>query len=236
MTKKVAIVQSNYIPWKGYFDMIAAVDEFILYDDVQYTRRDWRNRNQIKTPQGLQWLSVPVRVKDRYRQKIRDTEIDGTKWAQTHWKSLLRNYARAAHFEEVTSWLEELYIGRSYSHLSELNRQFIVAICQFLGIGTQISCSQDYTLLPGKSERLADLCRQAGGGEYISGPAAREYLDTDVFAHQGIKISWFDYQGFPEYPQLWGEFVHEVSVLDLLFNCGQDAQRFMRHVHCRFQE
>jgi hypothetical protein len=98
-SKKCAIVQSNYIPWKGYFDLIAAVDEFILYDDMQYTRRDWRNRNQIKTPQGLQWLTVPVVVKGLYYQKIRETEIDGTVWATSHWKSLVANYKRAPHFE-----------------------------------------------------------------------------------------------------------------------------------------
>src|SRR3990172_2397370 len=99
-TKKIAIVQSNYIPWKGYFDMIAAVDEFILYDDMQYTRRDWRNRNQIKTPQGQQWLTVPVKVKGKYLQTIRETEINGTDWAEAHWTGIAQNYRRAPHFEE----------------------------------------------------------------------------------------------------------------------------------------
>ena len=98
--KKVAILQSNYIPWKGYFDMIAAVDEFILYDDTQYTRRDWRNRNQIKTPQGVRWLTVPVVVKGKYHQKIRETEIDGSSWASAHWKTLALNYRGAPHFTE----------------------------------------------------------------------------------------------------------------------------------------
>lgn len=112
--KKVAILQSNYIPWKGYFDLIGAVDEFILYDDMQYTRRDWRNRNQIKTPQGVQWLTVPVRVKGKYEQKIRDTEIDGSDWAVAHWKALVQNYARAPHFAEIAAWLEPLYLSGSY--------------------------------------------------------------------------------------------------------------------------
>lgn len=227
--KKVAILQSNYIPWKGYFDMIGAVDEFILYDDMQYTRRDWRNRNQIKTPQGVQWLTVPVRVKGKYDQKIRDTEIDGSDWAVAHWKALAQNYARAPHFAEIAAWLEPLYLAASYTHLSELNRRFIEAVCAYLKIDTVISDSRDYTLVEGKTERLADLCAQAGGTEYVSGPSARDYVDESIFERSGIKLTWFDYAGYPEYPQLWGDFAHGVTVLDLLFNCGKDAGRFMRH-------
>lgn len=227
--KKVAILQSNYIPWKGYFDLIGSVDEFILYDDMQYTRRDWRNRNQIKTPQGVQWLTVPVRVKGKYDQKIRDTEIDGGDWATAHWKALAQNYARAPHFAEIAAWLEPLYLATSYTHLSELNRRFIEAVCAYLRIDTVISDSSDYTLVEGKTERLADLCAQAGGTEYVSGPSARDYVDESVFERSGIQLTWFDYAGYPEYPQLWGEFAHGVTVLDLLFNCGKDAGRFMRH-------
>ena len=227
--KKVAILQSNYIPWKGYFDLIGSVDEFILYDDMQYTRRDWRNRNQIKTPQGVQWLTVPVRVKGKYDQKIRDTEIDGGDWATAHWKALAQNYARAPHFADIAAWLEPLYLATSYTHLSELNRRFIEAVCAFLRIDTVISDSSDYTLVEGKTERLADLCAQAGGTEYVSGPSARDYVDESVFERSGIQLTWFDYAGYPEYPQLWGEFAHGVTVLDLLFNCGKDAGRFMRH-------
>ena len=228
--KKVAVVQSNYIPWKGYFDMIAAVDEFILYDDLQYTRRDWRNRNQIKTPQGAQWLTVPVRVKGKYHQKIRDTEIDGTDWAEAHWKSLAQNYRRAPHFSEVAAWLEPLYLGEPYTHISQLNRRFIEVICQQLGIDTAITNSWDYKLLDGKSERLADLCVQAGGTEYVSGPLAKAYLDEQIFERLAIKVTWFDYADYPHYPQLWGEFTHYVSIFDLLFNCGKDAHRYMKHV------
>jgi len=229
--KKVAILQSNYIPWKGYFDMIAAVDEFILYDDMQYTRRDWRNRNQIKTPQGVQWLTVPVLVKGKYHQKIRDTEIDGTDWAEMHWKALEQNYRRASHFSEIAMWLEPLYLDNTYSHISQLNRAMIDAICQYLGIKTRISNSWDYSLLDGKTERLADLCQQAGGAEYISGPAAKDYVDENVFNAMGIKLTWFNYDGYEKYPQQWGEFIHGVSILDLLFNCGKDSYKFMRYVH-----
>lgn len=229
--KKVAIVQSNYIPWKGYFDMIASVDEFILYDDMQYTRRDWRNRNQIKTPQGVQWLTVPVLVKGKYHQKIRETEIDGSEWAMAHWKALTQNYGRATYFDEIATWLKPLYISEQYKHLSQLNRRSIEAVCAYLGIKTVISNSWDYKLLDGKSERLADLCAQAGGTEYVSGPAAKDYVEERVFADRGIHLTWFEYTGYPEYPQLWGDFTHGVTILDLLFNCGKDTHRYMRYLH-----
>ena len=228
--KKVAILQSNYIPWKGYFDMIAAVDEFILYDDMQYTRRDWRNRNKIKTPNGVQWLTVPVKVKDKYYQKIKDTEINGSDWASAHWKSLIQNYRRAPYYKEIADWLEPLYLIETYTHISQLNRRFIEAICHYLGINTIISNSWDYTLIEGKTERLADLCAQAGGTEYISGPAAKDYIDKSIFTERKIKLSWFDYAGYLEYPQLWGEFSHNVTVLDLLFNCGKDVHQYMKYV------
>jgi len=227
--KKVAISQSNYIPWKGYFDLIAAVDEFILYDDMQYTRRDWRNRNKIKTPLGVQWLTVPVKVKGKYLQTIRETEIEGSRWAGDHWKTLSQSYRRAPHFNEVATWLEPLYLSLSFSHLSELNRRFIESVCAFLGIKTVISNSWDYPLSEGKSIRLADLCISAGASEYISGPAARDYVEEPVFTERGVKLTWFDYAGYPEYPQLWGDFVHNVSILDLLFNCGSDACNYMMH-------
>jgi len=228
--KKVAILQSNYIPWKGYFDLIAAVDEFILYDDMQYTRRDWRNRNQIKTPKGAQWLTVPVLVKGKYYQKIRDTEINGTEWAKSHWRSLIQNYRRAAHFDAIADLLEPVYLNESFTHISKLNHRLLQIICNYLNINTKITKSWDYILVDGKTERLAELCMQAGGTEYITGPSARDYIDEKIFADKGIKLTWFDYSGYPAYPQLWGEFIHGVSVLDLLFNCGNDAPRYMRYV------
>jgi hypothetical protein len=228
--KRVAIVQSNYIPWKGYFDLIASVDEFVLYDDVQYTRRDWRNRNRIKTPQGLAWLTVPVKVKGRYLQAVRETEIDGTDWAQGHWTSLRHNYSRAAAYGEVAAILEPIYMRSQHTHLSPLNRELIEAVCGYLSIATKITDSSAYELEEERSARLAGICAQAGATEYVSGPAARDYLDESAFASRGITVSWFDYGGYPEYPQLWGPFEHAVSVVDLLFNCGRQAPRFMKHV------
>ena len=227
--KKVAILQSNYIPWKGYFDLIASVDEFILYDDMQYTRRDWRNRNQIKTPQGVQWLTVPVFVKGLYHQKIKDTQIDGSDWALMHWKSVAQNYRRTQYFDEIAVWLEPLYLADHSASLSQMNRQYIEAICNYLDIKTTISYSSDYTLIDGKSERLANLCLQAGATEYISGPAAKDYLDENIFLKYGIKLTWYHYLGYPQDPQLWGDFTHGVTILDLLFNCGKSSHDYMRH-------
>lgn len=229
-SKRVAVVQSNYIPWKGYFDLIAAVDEFILYDDMQYTRRDWRNRNQIKTPQGLIWLTVPVKTKGNYHQSVREVEIDGQEWAKAHWKSIVLNYRKAPYFDEVASLIEPVFQREDHRFLSQLNRELLQIVCRYLRITTPITNSWDYDLVDGKSERLAELCLQAGASEYVSGPAAKDYIEEDVFISRGLKLSWFDYQGYPEYPQLWGEFVHSVTVLDLLFNCGKESPKYMRHI------
>lgn len=226
--KKIAIVQSNYIPWKGYFDLIAAADEFILYDDVQFTKNDWRNRNKIKTPKGVEWISVPVG--QNIRRSIRDVKLPDTQWQKRHWKTLESNYIRASHFEEVATLFEPLYRNRRYTHLSELNHELIDAVCACLGITTKISSSWNYTLIDGKTERVADICVQAGGKEYISGPAAKGYIDERVFTERGIKLTWFEYEGYPEYPQLWSGFVHGVTVLDLLFNCGKESWHYMKYV------
>lgn len=229
MSKKVAILQSNYIPWKGYFDLIASVDELILFDDMQYTRRDWRNRNIIKTPNGPAWLTVPVIVKGRYYQRIRDTEINGTSWAREHLDTLAHNYRRAPHYDAVNAWLAPLYLDHQHTHLSSLNRVLIEATCRYLGIGTRISNSWDYDVSGDKTGRLVNLCLQAGADQYVSGPAAKVYMDTQAFRDAGVGLHWFDYSGYPEYPQLWGSFDHAVSIVDLLFNCGPDSFRFMRH-------
>jgi len=228
MMKKVVIVQSNYLPWKGYFDLIAAADEVILYDDMQYTKRDWRKRNRIKTPQGLQWITVPVRVKGKYFQTIRQTEIDGGDWPQTHWRTLIANYRRAPYFKDISAILEPFFFNCVHTSLSALNRALLEIVCDYLHIQTKISNSWDYSLVDGRSERLADLCVQAGGREYISGPAAKDYIVEQVFADRSIKLTWFDYSGYPEYPQLWGAFVHEVSIVDLLYNCGPNAAQYLK--------
>jgi hypothetical protein len=223
--KRVAVVQSNYLPWKGYFDLMASVDEFVLFDDMQYTRRDWRNRNRIKTPAGLQWLTVPVQVKGRFDQPIRDTRIDGCAWSERHWKALQHNYRRAPAFDATAAWLEPL-LRRRWTHLSVLNRALIEAVCTQLRVSTRVSNSWDFVLHGERSERLASICEQAGAAVYVSGPSARGYLEAAAFERRGIAVEWFDYDGYPEYPQPWGAFEHGVSILDLLFQCGADAPRF----------
>ncbi|MFC5758730.1 WbqC family protein [Rhizobium sp. GCM10022189] len=229
--KKVAIVQSNYLPWKGYFDMIASVDEFILYDEVQYTRRDWRNRNKFKTPQGLQWLTVPVKVKGRYLQTIKETEIDGDGWREAHWKSLAYNYGKAPYYHDVATLIEPILLHGKQTFLSDLNADLLKAVCSYLGITTYIRQASEFDLLEGKSERLLGVCLATGATTYVSGPAAQDYLDQSLFADAGVAVEWFDYRGYPIYPQLWGDFEHSVSILDLLFNCGHDSKLYMQHLN-----
>jgi glutaredoxin-related protein len=229
--KTIAIVQSNYIPWKGYFDLIARVDEFILYDDMQYTRRDWRNRNLIKTAQGPQWLTIPVDVKGKYLQRINETQISDANWADVHWKSLVHNYARTPFFAQYKDIFQELYATVPFPLLSHVNYHFISAICQILGITTKISWSSDYILVDGKTERLVGLCQSTNATRYISGPAARDYIVDDLFTDANITLEYADYSGYPPYPQLYGEFTHGVSVLDLIFNVGPQATTYMKYVN-----
>jgi hypothetical protein len=224
--KRVAILQSNFIPWRGYFDLIAAVDEFIFYDDAQYTKNDWRNRNRIKTPQGAQWLTIPVG--DAIHRPIRAVEVVVPDCGAAHWKRLVANYRRARHFDGVAAWLQPLYDGETWSMLSIVNQRLVAAICDALGIRTRLARSSDYVLAGDRNERLVALCVQAGATVYLSGPAARSYLDEAAFASAGIEVRWFDYAGYREYPQLWGSFVPDVSIVDLLFNCGRDARAFMK--------
>jgi hypothetical protein len=227
--RKVAIVQSNYIPWKGYFDLIHMVDEFILYDDMQYTRRDWRNRNYIKTPRGLEWLTIAVDVKGKYFQKIRETRVSDPAWADTHWKTIVHNYSKAACFARYRERFEHLYRECAAEELlSRINFRFIEAVCDALDIRTKITWSMDYELVEGKTERLVGLCKSAGATHYLSGPSARGYLEEEQFAAEGIGLSYMDYSGYPPYRQLHGEFQHTVTVLDLLFNEGPDAPRYMK--------
>jgi len=228
--KSVAILQSNYIPWKGYFDLIASVDTFIIYDDMQYTRRDWRNRNKIKTDSGLKWLTIPVEVKGKYHQKINETLIADDTWAKKHWQNLQQNYKNSPYFDDIAKWLEPLYSNMNTDSLSMCNTLLITEICEYLGIETAIQDSRDFTLAEGKSERLANLCQQVSATEYISGPAAKDYLDEAVFDQLDINVKWFDYSDYPAYDQQHGEFEHFVTILDLLFNTGKNAVNYMKYV------
>jgi hypothetical protein len=229
--KKIAILQSNYIPWKGYFDMIRSVDEFILYDDMQYTRRDWRNRNLVQSPQGLHWLTIPVEAKGKFDQKIKDTMISDKKWAKDHWQTLRLYYSKAPHFKEYAELFEKTFVEcGTLETLSEVNFKWIQLICGILRIPTKLSWSMDYELKEGKTERLIGLCQSAGGTAYLSGPAAKDYIVDQLFQDAGIELKYMDYSGYPEYPQLHSPFQHGVSILDLLFNTGPKALNYMKQI------
>ncbi|HEY0653478.1 MAG TPA: WbqC family protein [Chryseosolibacter sp.] len=225
--KKVAILQSNYIPWKGYFDIIGLVDEFIVYDEVQYTKNDWRNRNRIKTPTGVQWLTIPVSQK-KLSQKISETEVTFTNWGRKNWNAIKSNYSKAPFFKTHSEPLEEFYSTSSLTRISEINRWLINHICGIVGIETEISDSTQYNLNGDPTERLVSLCKQAGAQVYLSGPAAKKYLRTDLFEQEGLRVEWMDYESYPEYPQLYPPFVHAVSILDLIFNVGNNARDYMK--------
>ncbi len=227
--KKVAIVQSNYIPWKGYFDLINFADEFVLYDDAQYTKRDWRNRNKIKTPNGSIWLTIPVEVKGKFYQKIKETKTVDNKWRKKHWTAITLNYSKAKYFKDYKDIFEQLYLADNERLLSRINFKFIKAINDILGIKTKIRWSEEFRLTGNKSEKLLSICKALEANVYVSGPKAKNYLDEELFAQEGIKVLWFDFTGYKEYSQLFTPpFDHYVSVIDLIFNEGKNAVKFMK--------
>lgn len=227
--KRVAILQSNYIPWKGYFDMIASVDVFVLYDEVQYTRQDWRNRNKLKTQNGVKWISLPVTIDGLYQQLISETLIADNDWSVKHWAKIENAYRRSPYFKEVSEWLKPLYLTTKTDNLSELNEIFIKAICKELNIATKIVSSRDLKLIPGQIENLVNICKQLDAVNYISGPAGKSYIDELLFSKHGVSVEWFDYSGYKEYEQLWGDFDHYVTILDLFFSVGPNAVNYMKH-------
>lgn len=226
--KKIAILQSNYIPWKGYFDLINMVDEFVLYDDMQYTRRDWRNRNKIKTPQGLKWLTIPVDVKGKYFQKINETQISELDWAVKHWQTIKQFYGKAPYFKQYKDVFESFYFNTTETSLSKVNFNLIQIVNEILGINTKLRCSSEFDLVEGQTEKLLGICQQAGAGVYLSGPAAKDYFDESLAEKMNIQVEWMDYSDYPEYSQLHSPFEHGVTVLDLIFNEGLNANNFMK--------
>ena len=227
MSKKIAILQSNYIPWKGYFDLINMVDEFIFYDEVQYTKNDWRNRNKIKTPQGIQWLTIPVR-QESLDQKIKDTKISDKKWNIKHWRTISQNYSKAKYFKDYKDIFEELYLTCDEEYLSEINYKFITTINEILEIKTKLRWSSEFELVDGQTEKLLGICKDCNADIYLSGPAAKDYFNEDLAKQENIKVEWMDYSGYKEYEQLNSPFEHGVSILDLIFNQGANAKEFMK--------
>jgi hypothetical protein len=227
-SKKAIITQSNYIPWKGYFDSIRHVDVFVVYDDMQYTKRDWRNRNMIKTPQGLKWLSIPVEVKGKYFQKIKDTKIAEKDWNLSHWEIIKQNYKNAKCYKETAEWLEPLYKNCDFEFLTDVNLHFINEINHRLGIQTEIKLSSEFELAEEKTQRLVNICKDLHITDYYSGPAAKAYMEIDKFESQHVNVHYWDYSGYPVYEQRHGDFEHGLSIIDLLMNEGGNSINFLK--------
>lgn len=218
----VAVIQSNYIPWKGYFDIIHDADLFIFHDDLQFTKNDWRNRNKIKTLNGSRWLTISVGTNED--RLICETPLPHSKWAAEHWNLISHNYKKAPYYSYYRPFFEEIYLGRKWTMLSELNQHIIKRISrEILGISTEFVDSRTYNLRKKSNERLIELLRYVGAKIYISGPLAKSYIDTLSFDEAGIKLIWKSYDGYPHYSQFFPPFEHNVSIIDLLFHAGPNS-------------
>ena len=223
---RVAILQSNYIPWKGYFDIINDVDLFIFYDDVQFTKQDWRTRNSIKTSMGVKWLTIPVG--SNIDRLICDVAIEDARWQRSHWDSLRQQYGKCPHFKTYEGFLADIYLGKQWTSLSDLNQYVIRHISsQILNIGTPFRDSREFQLSGSKQDRIIDLVVKSEASHYVSGPAAKDYIEPARFDELNIELIWKDYSGYPEYAQLYPPFEHHVSILDLLFHVGPDAGKYI---------
>jgi len=224
---RICIIQSCYIPWKGFFDLIGQCDEYVIYDSAQYVKRHWHNRNRIKTAKGVEWLTIPVVTKGRYEQPIDQVEIEKN-WADKHWRSIELAHKRAPFFEEyapaVKAWYER---ADKETRLTDVNLIFLQGIAGLLGLKTRMVRDSAYPAGGGKTERLLAIARAAGADRYLSGPSARDYFDEAMFLAAGVTPEWMSYQGYPAYPQQQGEFEHAVTALDLLFNTGPHAPRYL---------
>jgi len=227
--KKVAIIQSNYVPWKGYFDIINSVDLFVFHDDIQFTTGDWRNRNKIKTDTGTRWITIPCGRDEK--RKINEVRIGDFQWQRKHWNLISNYYSKAPFFNAYKNSMEDIYINTRWTNLSEFNQFFIKKIAiEWLGVRTNFEDSSKFNLIQQKADRVLELLKKVGATEYISGPAAKAYLNSSRFTDSGIKLKWMDYSDYKEYNQLYPPFIHNVSILDLLFNEGPNARFFLKSV------
>ncbi len=228
MSKIVGMTQSNYIPWKGYFDYINSVDEFYFYDDVQYTKQDWRNRNMIKSPKGLEWISVPVGKKTRDRL-ICDVEITQNGWQKSHWGKIRQYYKDAPYFKMYKEFFDDIYLGTEWTNLSDMNQTIIKRIAlEILDIKTKFAGdSRAFNLTGSKEKRYIPMLKEVGCTTYLSGPSAKSYLTPEAMESEGIKLEWMNYEGYPEYHQLYPPFEHSVSIIDLIFNEGPNMKEYM---------
>ena len=224
---KVGIIQSNFLPWRGYFDFIRETDLFIIHDDLQYTKGDWRNRNKIKTPRGVEWITVPVHY-HHTGQLIEETRIDySTPWASKMLNKIRESYRRSPCFEPYFSELADL-LNEPAASISDLNLRLIHWVCSRLEIDTPIQLSRDYNPKGTKTERLIGILQDAKATAYLSGPAAQVYLVPELFEQAGIQLEYKQYE-YPEYDQLYPPFESKVSVIDLLFMKGKEAIAYMEN-------
>ncbi|MDO6684713.1 MULTISPECIES: WbqC family protein [unclassified Agarivorans] len=223
--KKISILQSNYIPWRGYFEIISQSDIFVVYDTVQYTKNDWRNRNKILTNSGVQWLTVPVKHKN-LSQEINSIEINNKIWSKKHWKTIEQNYKKSNFFEEYHDNFKNIY-NQEWKYLSDLNITLIKAVNKCLDIKTEIVNSRDLDIKVSNSrnQKLINICNHFDANLYISGPAAKDYLEEKEFKRNSIEIKWMDYSKYKSYQHKSELNYENLSVLDLIFNLGPNAKK-----------
>lgn len=223
---RVVILQPSYLPWLGYFDQLYKSDAFVLYDDVQYDKHGWRNRNRIKTPSGPQWLTVPVLTHGRGRPANQEIGIDNRQpWGRKHLQALRVNYAKAPAFTEVFAKLEPV-LGQRWERLVDVNYAVLEALCALLGLERDIRFSSQLGIVGERTERLIAICRALGADHYLSGDAAQDYLEEGRFVEHGIQLEYHHYR-HPTYQQLHGPFVPYLSVLDLLMNHGRESLKIL---------
>jgi hypothetical protein len=223
---RCVILQPSYIPWRGYFDLIHRSDVFVFYDDVQYDKNGWRNRNRIKTPRGTQWLTIPVPQRGIVSGKIPINAVTpiGDTWPREHFETLQRSYAEAPYFD--AEWLRRLYENPA-TLLADFTIATTIEIASRLGIRhTRFLRSSELHATGHKTDRVIDVLREVGATHYLSGPSARDYIEPEKFADAGIELEWMTYE-YPEYPQLHPPYDPLVTVLDLLFMTGPDAPRYI---------
>lgn len=224
--KRVAVLQSSYIPWKGYFDIIHDVDTFIFYDDVQFTYQDWRSRNRIISNGNPLWLTVPTG--GDIKRLINEVNLPNAAWQRKHWSTLRHAYTKSPFFKQYSDLVEQLYLGTEWRSLSEMNQHFTRVLAQeVLGIDVEFRSSSEFSLQGSKLDRLIDLVRQSGATHYLSGPAAKAYIDPNAFEQIGVALEYKDYSGYPVHRQQGETFEHAVSVLDLIFNTGDSAAEYI---------
>ncbi|MFH1676197.1 MAG: WbqC family protein [bacterium] len=223
---RIAILQPGYLPWFGFFDQELSVDRFVLYDDVQYDRRGWRNRNRLKSPTGPAWLTVPVIQKGKYLQKINEVEIDNDRpWKKKHLGAINSYYKKAPYFNELYPQFEKI-LSEDRKFLSDLALEIINWLNGIIGIDTPITLSSSLDVKGEGTDRLLDICLKLGASEYYSGAAARHYMELEKFRDAGIGVFFQEYE-HPVYPQLHGEFVSHLSVLDLAMVALGEAKRII---------